>query len=184
MCYPNGQAARAGDMIWMGGRVRKVIEVVSAARAPLFGDVDGGIFVSRHIGPFDAGGLLYVSRHDLEQEWVSPLAEADRDEIEGLYKALGGILHQEIWGNPRYAYHPVLLVETAGGGEEEVWYLFLQPSQDVRRTSDTEVCYAYHTKSKRFEQVPHSRRYDMIRGLVEARGGGCESDEGAAPLRG
>lgn len=135
--------------------------------------------------PFDAGGLLYVSRHDLEQEWVSPLAEADRDEIEGLYKALGGILHQEIWGNPRYAYHPVLLVETADGGEEEVWYLFLQPSQDVRRTSDTEVCYAYHTKSKRFEQVPHSRRYDMIRGLVEARGGGgCESDEGAAPLRG
>ena len=171
--YPNGKEANAGDIIWTdeGRHVRKVIEVISKRQAKLlYNESAGGVLVSRHIGEFDVGGLFFISREWFEHEWIYPVGDADMHKIEKMYNLLGEKLHIEIWGNPHFAYYPILNIETHDGKDEEVWYLFFQPSKDAGRTSKTELCYIY-TKKGFKELSPET--FQHVRGMTEVGGGGA-----------
>lgn len=176
--YPNGEEVHVGDIIWSneGSHIRKIIEVVSQKEAKLlYNENDGGILVSRHIGIFDLGGLFFINQQWFKQEWIYPVNKEDMLQIRKMYKLLGKELNINIWGNPYYAYYPVLNIENTEGENEEVWYLFFQPSADAMHSLETEKCYKYNKKKNTFEKPDYSLIND-IRGMVEIGGGGCESD--------
>lgn len=171
--YPNGKEACVGDIIWTdeGRHVRKVVKVIPKDQAKLFCiENEGGVLVSRHIGEFDVGGLFFISQEWFEHEWIYPVEEVDMNEIEKMYNLIGQKLHVKIWRNPDFAYYPILNIETRDGKDEEVWYLFFQPSKDVGQTLRTELCYIYN--QNRIEEIP-SADYDNIRGMIEVDGGGA-----------
>lgn len=172
VCYPNGVEARVGDIVWSdeGRNVRKVVEVVATReQCARWGVDECGVMLAWHIGAFDLGGMLYIGRAFFEEEGIEPVEPQYLREIEEMFRRLGESLGLPIWGNPQYAYYPVLHVEAHGG---EVWHLFFQPAVDARNAPETERCFRCNPGNGMFEEITDSALQAGVGGLPIPRGGG------------